>query len=212
MKGVFGVMCFRTDGDENAAEQSSQATRGEGAPLFQPDDESLIPKLARSAIETYVSERRVIEPDAIPESSLLCQRLSCFVSIKTADLELRGCIGTVEPEKSTLASEIISNAIKAATCDPRFPPVTAAELPFLCYSVDVLEPPEPARFTDLDPAKFGVVVADERGIRRGLLLPNIEGIDTSTQQVQIAARKAGIRPSDSLTLYRFRTRRFSKKS
>ena len=128
------------------------------------------------------------------------------------DGELRGCIGTVEPEHDTLASEIISNAIKSATRDPRFFPVSEAELSSLRYSVDVLEPPEPARFEDLDPSTYGVVVEDERGRRRGLLLPAIEGVETARQQVQIAARKAGIAAGEPLTLYRFRTRRFREPS
>ena len=137
--------------------------------------------------------------------------MACFVTIKTDGSELRGCIGTVEPEYDALASEIISNAVKAATSDPRFLPVSEAELPSLRYSVDVLEPPEPAQFDDLDPSTFGVVVADERGRRRGLLLPAIEGVETPRQQVLIAARKAGIAPGEPLTLYRFRTRRFRER-
>ena len=116
----------------------------------------------------------------------------------------------VEPEKETLAEEIITNAISAAVRDPRFLPVSPAELPSLRYSVDVLDPAEPALLEDLDPAVFGVIVTDHLGLRRGLLLPDIEGVRTASQQVYIAARKAGIAPQESLRLFRFRARRFNE--
>jgi len=189
---------------------TSSAAREAGSSTVN-EDEGAVPALARSAVESFISRRLIVEPTRAPESSILNQRLPCFVSIKMLDGELRGCIGTVEPEHDTLASEIVSNAIKAATRDPRFLPVSEAELSLLRYSVDVLEPPEPARFDDLDPSTFGVVVADERGRRRGLLLPAIEGVETARQQVLIAARKAGIAPDEPLTLYRFRTLRFRER-
>lgn len=183
---------------------------GEASPSAQPAEGSELPALARRAVEIFVLERRVVAPTPANSSSLLNVKRACFVSIKTADRELRGCIGTVEPEKETLAEEIIANAINAATRDPRFRPVSPDELPFLRYSVDVLDPAEPARLEDLDPAAFGVIVMDHLGLRRGLLLPNIEGIATASQQVQIAARKAGIAPHEPLRLLRFRTRRFGE--
>jgi AmmeMemoRadiSam system protein A len=173
-------------------------------------DESQIPALARKAVETYVLERRVVEPVFSSQTSLLNQQSACFVSIKTLGRELRGCIGTVEHEKSTLAEEVIANAIKAATRDPRFQPLSDNELPSLRYSVDVLGSLEPAQLADLEPAIFGVVVVDHSGLRRGLLLPNIESIKTAGQQVHVAAKKAGIKPDEPLRLYRFRTRRFSE--
>ena len=135
---------------------------------------------------------------------------ACFVCIKTAGRELRGCIGTVEPEHDTLAGEVIANAVKAATRDPRFRPVAGDELLSLLYSVDVLGSLESARFEDLNPATFGVVVIDQSGSRRGLLLPDIASIETAGQQVGVAARKAGIKPGEPLRLYRFQTRRFSE--
>lgn len=169
-----------------------------------------IPVLAREAVEIFVLRRRIVEPKPYSPSSLLSRRSACFVCIKTHGRELRGCIGTIEAEKSTLAEEIVANAVKAATRDPRFRPVSENELPGLRYSVDILESPEPARFEDLDPAVFGVVVVDNSGTRRGLLLPGIESIDTPELQVRIAAKKAGLKPDDSLKLYRFRTHRFSE--
>ena len=174
--------------------------------------ESGITELARNAVEAYVLRGQIVEPPPpFPETSpLLAKPAGCFVCIKTLRRELRGCIGTVEPEHATLAEEIIDNAVKAATRDPRFRPVSADELPSLLYSVDVLGSLEPTRFEDLNPAAFGVVVTDRSGSRRGLLLPDIESIDTADQQVGVAARKAGIKPGEPLRLYRFRTRRFSE--
>lgn len=171
--------------------------------------DSELPGLARRAVETFVLEHSVIAPTPSQSDSVLNQSAGCFVCIKS-DGELRGCIGTIDPARNTLAEEIIANAISAATRDPRFQPVSDTELPKLHYSVDVLYTPEPAKFEDLDPAEFGVIVEDEEGLRRGLLLPNIEGVETSTQQVRIAARKAGIPLHVPLRLQRFRVRRFSE--
>ena len=189
---------------------STPSGRGEESPSARPAEGSELPALVRRAVETFTLERRIIAPTPATRSSLLDQRSACFVSIKTVGRDLRGCIGTVEPEKDTLAEEIIANAINSATRDPRFRPISPAELPFLRYSVDVLDPAEPARLEDLDPAVFGVIVMDHLGLRRGLLLPNIEGIATASQQIEIAARKAGIAPHESLRLLRFRARRFSE--
>ena len=173
-------------------------------------DEERITELARNAVEAYVLGGRIVEPPPFSETSLLGRPSACFVCIKTRSRELRGCIGTVEPEHATLAEEVIANAVKAATRDPRFSPVSCEELPSLRYSVDVLGSLEPTRFEDLNPATFGVVVTDRSGSRRGLLLPDIESIETAGQQVGVAARKAGIKPGEPLRLYRFRTRRFSE--
>lgn len=163
--------------------------------------------LARLAVETFVRERRVIEKPPT-EEPMLKERAACFVSIKTYEGNLRGCIGTIEPAKETLADEIIANAVSSATRDPRFPPVAPAELSHLRYSVDVLSSPESAKFEELDPKVYGVIVEDERGLRRGLLLPDLQGVETARQQVDIAARKAGIAPETPLKLFRFRVERF----
>ncbi|HYG79636.1 MAG TPA: AmmeMemoRadiSam system protein A [Pyrinomonadaceae bacterium] len=185
--------------DENQAE--SQAAGQEGG--------EAIPALARRAVETFIRERRVIEnPPA--SGPLLEERAACFVSIKTHAGDLRGCIGTIEPAKKTLAEEIIANAVSSATRDPRFPPVAPAELSHLRYSVDVLSSPEPAQFEELDPKVYGVIVEDESGMRRGLLLPDLQGVETARQQVDIAARKAGIAPGAPLKLSRFRVERFGE--
>jgi AmmeMemoRadiSam system protein A/AmmeMemoRadiSam system protein B len=177
-----------------AIEPESAASNSEGEEL---------PALARRAIETFVREGVVIEPP-FEATELLNQRAACFVSLKTFTGDLRGCIGTIEPLRNTLAEELIANAIGAATRDPRFPPVAAEELASLRYSVDVLAAPEPAEFEELDPAVYGVIVEDEAGLRRGLLLPDIQGVETARQQVDIAARKAGITPGTRLKLTRYR--------
>ena len=166
-----------------------------------------VPALARLAVETFVaSGEQLTAPSEV--AGILSTPGACFVSIKTRTGDLRGCIGTVEPTKQTLAGEVIMNAISAATRDPRFPPVSTDELPNLVYSVDLLAAPEPARFEDLNPAVYGVIVEDETGYARGLLLPDIPGVDTVAQQVEIAARKAGIAPGTKLRLSRFRVVRF----
>lgn len=190
----------RRPADGHAAPASARA--------FKEDD--ALPALARRAVETYVLERSLYEPDAASLTILLRKPSACFVSIKTLERELRGCIGTITPTRASLAEEVVVNAVSAATRDPRFLPVSAEELTRLRYSVDVLGEPEPTRFEDLDPAVFGVIVEDETGSRRGLLLPDIGGVETAEQQVQIAARKAGLAPNQPHRLYRFRVRRFSE--
>ena len=179
------------------------------AQMLSRRDETLsdeLPRLARAAVETFVRSHEVIEGQT-ETRSLLTTRAPCFVSLKK-DGELRGCIGTVEPARETLADEIIANAISAAMNDPRFDPVREDELPQLRYSVDVLLPAEEAVLEDLDPKVFGVIVEDENGGRRGLLLPDIPGIDSAEQQVDIAARKAGIPYGTPVKLWRFKVDRF----
>ncbi|HEU4836950.1 MAG TPA: AmmeMemoRadiSam system protein A [Pyrinomonadaceae bacterium] len=164
------------------------------------------PALAREAVETFVRSGKILSPPRV--QGLLSARAPCFVSLKTLSGELRGCIGTIESARDTLAEEIIANAISAATNDPRFEAVGPEELPNLRYSVDVLFPPEETVMEDLDPSVYGVIVEDDNGARRGLLLPDIPGIDNAEQQVDIAARKAGIRRGDPVRLYRFKVERY----
>lgn len=162
-------------------------------------------KLAIEAIETYIKERRVIEPpeETTPE---MAGKAGVFVCLKKEG-ELRGCIGTFLPTAENVASEIIKNAISAATEDPRFNCVDFGELPCIDYSVDVLSAPEPVKsLQELDPKKYGVIVSS--GGRRGLLLPDLAGVDTVDQQVSIAKRKAGIGLTEPVTLHRFEVRRY----
>ncbi len=162
-------------------------------------------KLARNTIEQYVRTGATVAPprEQTPEMK---QRAGAFVSLHKHGA-LRGCIGTIEPASPDVASEVIRNAISAATRDPRFPPVQASELDELEISVDVLLPPEPIESIDeLDPKRYGVIV--QSGWRRGLLLPDLEGVDTAEYQVAIARRKAGIGPSEPVELYRFEVVRY----
>jgi len=162
-------------------------------------------KLAKLTIESYVRTGRTIDvPDDTP-GELRSARAGTFVSLKIRG-EFRGCIGTIEPVQNSLAEEIIANAISAATRDPRFLPVEERELDDLQYSVDVLTRPEEVSGPEeLDPRQYGVIV--ESGRKRGLLLPDLEGIDTVEEQVNIAQEKAFIHPNEPIKLYRFRVLR-----
>ncbi len=168
------------------------------------------PALARQAVETYIRDGDVLDSRRFTRG-LLTAPAPCFVSLKTLAGDLRGCIGTIEPSRDTLAQEIVANAISAATNDPRFDPVRTEELSNLRYSVDVLFPPEETVMEELDPSVFGVIVEDESGAHRGLLLPDISGITDAKQQVEIAARKGGIGPGKPIKLWRFRVERFREK-
>lgn len=167
-----------------------------------------LPRLAREAVEAFIRSGEILPAPREASAGLLSTRAPCFVCLKTLDGELRGCIGTIEPAKESLAQEIVANAISAAMNDPRFDPVSEDELPKLRYSVDVLLPAEETVFDELDPAVFGVIVEDETSGRRGLLLPDIPGVDTAEQQVEIASRKAGISRDTPVKLWRFKVERF----
>ncbi len=158
-------------------------------------------KLARKALEAYILRRETLKvPEGLP-AELRTQRAGAFVSIHEFG-KLRGCIGTFLPTRDCIAEEIIGNAISAATRDPRFSPITADELKWLEISVDILGTPEPAvSFDELDVKKYGVIVS--AGPRRGLLLPDLDGVDTVEQQVDIARQKAGIRKGEQISLQRF---------
>ncbi|HOJ10991.1 MAG TPA: AmmeMemoRadiSam system protein A [Clostridiales bacterium] len=159
--------------------------------------------LARMALEAYVREDRLIKPYEIgylPEE-MLNERAGAFVSIKK-DGNLRGCIGTTGPTRGNLAEEIIHNAISAGTKDPRFYPVEEVELGELVYSVDILKEPERVKsIEELDVIRYGVIVRS--GFKSGLLLPNLEGVNTPEEQVSIALKKAGIKPYEKYTMERF---------
>ncbi|MFQ5814550.1 MAG: AmmeMemoRadiSam system protein A [Anaerolineae bacterium] len=165
-------------------------------------------QLAKDTIETYVRERRTIElpKELTPEME---KRAGTFVSIHKHGM-LRGCIGTIEPTQANVAQEVIQNAISAATRDPRFPPITPEELADLDIKVDVLGEPEPVEsLEELDPRRYGVIVKSARDWRKGLLLPDLEGVDTVEYQVDVARRKAGIRPDEPIELYRFEVVRYT---
>jgi AmmeMemoRadiSam system protein A len=143
--------------------------------------------------ETDQNNNRESEP-AEQEKALLNRKAGAFVSLHKQG-QLRGCIGTIAPVRASLAEEIIENAISAAVHDNRFLPVTEDELELLEYSVDVLSETEPIDSQDqLDVKRYGVIVT--KGYKRGLLLPNLDGVDTVAEQLSIAKRKAGLSPNE----------------
>ncbi|MCS7233072.1 MAG: AmmeMemoRadiSam system protein A [Synergistetes bacterium] len=171
-------------------------------------EEHPLVRLARKAVESYVKQGKVISPP--PPSELtpeMKERAGVFVSIKKKG-KLRGCIGTYLPTCRNVAEEVIRNAIAACSEDPRFDPVREDELPLLEYSVDILTEPEPVDdLAELDPKLYGVIVEASDG-RKGLLLPDLEGVDTVEEQIEIASRKAGILPGESKRIYKFTVRRY----
>ena len=158
-------------------------------------------RLARLSLETYIRTGKYSKiPDGLPEE-MTKKRAGVFVSLKKYG-ELRGCIGTISPVTGSIAEEIIRNAVSAGVEDPRFPAVREDELPDLVYSVDVLSEPEPVSSLDeLDVKRYGVIVSSGR--RRGLLLPDLEGVDTVEKQISIAKRKAGIYDNEDVKIERF---------
>ncbi len=165
---------------------------------------SPLASLAKDTVEAFVKEGNIPELEELtPEMK---QRAGVFVSIHKFG-QLRGCIGTFEPTRDNVAQETIANAISSATRDPRFPPVAPNELKDLEYKVDVLTKPEPIDSQDqLDPRKYGVIV--ECGMRKGLLLPDLEGVDSADYQIEICRHKAGIFPDEPIKLYRFEVKRY----
>jgi AmmeMemoRadiSam system protein A len=162
-------------------------------------------ELARKSTEEFVRTGKIIPlPEKLaPELQV---KAGVFVCLKKKGT-LRGCLGTFEPCTETVAEEIVKNAVAAATSDPRFEPVTADELNSLEYTVDVLSMPE--KITDLkelDPKKYGVIVI--HGSRKGLLLPDLEGVDSVEEQLRIAKMKAWINPDDDVEVFRFTVTRY----
>lgn len=159
-------------------------------------------RLARQAIEEYVRTGKKIQTpkDGIPQE-MKDAKAGVFVSIKKEG-GLRGCIGTIQAIRPSIAEEIIENAISAASHDPRFPAIEAKELDRLTITVDVLEDTEKIDSLDkLNVKRYGVIVT--KGYKRGLLLPNLEGVDTVEEQVAIAKQKAGIGEHEKAELERF---------
>ena len=158
-------------------------------------------KLAISAINKYIKDKeRLTRPNNLPKE-MIEEKSGVFVSIHKFD-KLRGCIGTFLSVQSCIAEEIINNAISASTQDPRFSPIKEDELPYLDINVDVLSKPEDISSKDeLDVKKYGVIVSS--GFKRGLLLPDLEGIDDIDTQVSIAMQKGGIKEGEPIKLQRF---------
>ena len=205
----YGIARFSIEGDDERRDyldQYLEADRKRTGELRQSESPHVA--LARQTVESYVKTGRVCgDPEPLPDV-LAAERAGVFVSIKKQG-ELRGCIGTISPVTECIGEEIRANAVSAATRDPRFDMIAEDELPFLEYSVDVLAPAEPVESAEaLDPARYGVIVS--LGGRRGLLLPDLEGIDDAEEQIGIAMRKAGIPEKDRprVRLERFEVLRY----
>jgi AmmeMemoRadiSam system protein A len=163
-------------------------------------------EIAKKSVEIYVRENRIIKPSE-PVPPELAEKAGVFVSLKKHG-QLRGCIGTFMPLCESIEAETIINAISAATRDPRFHPVGEDELEELTYSVDVLSYPEKiSDLAELDPRKYGIIVVS--GYRKGLLLPDIEGVDTVKEQLRIAKMKADILPHEEAVIYKFEVKRYT---
>lgn len=164
-----------------------------------------LPRIAREAIRARLStgERLAISRPGAPPAPV-------FVTLRNPDGSLRGCIGSLTAVERDVAQETARSAVLAATRDPRFPSVTADELSGLHVEVSVLMPEEPVSdLSELDPARYGVVVRDRLG-RQGLLLPDVPGVTDAAMQVEIARRKAGIEPGAPVMLRRFEVKKFEE--
>lgn len=169
---------------------------------------SILTGLARQAIEYYLVHRTYLPvPKDLPRE-LYEQKAGVFICLKIHG-QLRGCIGTFHPQHDHIITEVIHNAVSAAVEDPRFSSVTLKDLSNINISVDILTPPESIDSPNqLDPKQYGVIV--QRGWRRGLLLPDIEGVNSIQEQISIARAKAGIKPNEPVELFRFRVERYSE--
>ena len=190
---------------EYLSRNGSGATPGVVPGTTQDTAQAAAPGILQAMEETVA---RIDLASVSADADLWNEQRGCFVSIKTRYGDLRGCIGTILPTQSGLGIEIMANAIAAATRDPRFPPMRLEELPDVRFSVDVLGTPEPVdNFAQLDPAKWGVIVT--RGSKRGLLLPDLPGVETVQQQVSIAMQKGDIHTTDGMSVQRFSVTRYS---
>ena len=191
--------------------------------------------LAKNTVEKYIREGKIISvPSDLPEE-FLSRKAGTFVTIEKCassahpplrrECKLRGCIGTYLPTKENIAEEVIHNAIAAATEDYRFGPIQKEELPYLSYTVYILSEPELVKnLKELDPKKFGIIVKTKGFLpssdvifnpspqpyqKTGLLLPDLEGVDTIEKQISIACQKGGIDPErEKIFIYKFTVEKY----
>ncbi len=212
-EATFGVgygICTFEVGDRDESRRFLEKWRKEKMEALEENRKNENPyvRLARFSLESYITTgKRISRSDLAGEkwadmpAEMYENKAGTFVSIHK-DGALRGCIGTILSTCDCIADEIMQNAISASTNDPRFPMIKESELPYLEISVDVLGNPEPISSPDeLDVIKYGVIVTSGR--KRGLLLPNLDGVDTIEEQIAIACRKAGIRDDEDYSLERF---------
>ena len=199
----YGVATFAVTGPDEGRRFGAQCEAMEQARLAEKKaSEDPWVKLARLSLETFVKTGKRLErlPDNLP-LEMTEHAAGAFVSLHVHG-QLRGCVGTTGPTAENIAWEIVQNAVSACARDPRFLPVTVSELNGLEYSVDVLGQPEPISSpAELDVKRYGVIVSC--GSRRGLLLPDLEGVDTVERQIDIARQKGGIGSREKYTLERF---------
>ena len=204
----YAVASFTVTGRDAGTDYAARLVRAEDAAIAElraaEDDYA---RLARMSIEHFVRTHSFASlPSDLPQE-LIEKRAGAFVSIKKYG-KLRGCIGTFLPAQKTLAEEIFYNAVSAAAHDGRFEPIEEHELNRLVYSVDVLSMPEPIESAaQLNPKIYGVIVKSLTDNRRGLLLPDLAGIDTAEDQIAIAREKARIQPKEAIALARFTVER-----
>jgi len=204
----YAVASFIVTGRDGSNDFAAQLQRSEDAVIAElraAEDDYV--RLARMSVEHFVRTHSYAQlPQELPQE-LTESRAGAFVSIKKYG-KLRGCIGTFVPAQQNLAEEILYNAVSAAAHDGRFEPIDEHELNRLVYSVDVLSVPEPIESAaQLDPKIYGVIVKSVADNRRGLLLPDLAGIDTAEQQIAIAREKARIQPKEPIALARFTVER-----
>lgn len=166
-------------------------------------------ELARLTVETYIKTGNMLKaPESLEDTQII--KTGVFVSIKTKNDKLRGCIGTVVANEESVIQEIINNSISASTKDPRFPKITENELDNLKYSVDILHPfiivDTPY---ELDPKNYGIILASATG-KRAILLPDLEGIVTIEDQLEACLKKAGISENEKYSLQKFKVDRYSE--
>ncbi|SHJ59383.1 AmmeMemoRadiSam system protein A [Pseudobutyrivibrio xylanivorans] len=198
----YGIASFYPQGSDKARhfrDSYLNRIRKELEEMARKSDDYV--RLARASLEGYILNREVIDvPENLPKD-MLTRQAGSFVSIHKNG-QLRGCIGTILPTTDCVAIEIIQNAVSASTRDPRFKPISAEELPYLEINVDVLgEPEDIESIEELDVKRYGVIVSS--GNRRGLLLPDLDGVDTVEKQVSIARQKGRIGPNEKVKLQRF---------
>ncbi len=205
-EGPFGVgyavASFNVTGEDNRRKFDIMAEKAmiEKCNNIRKNEDEYV-RLARLSLEHFVQKGEILKRPENLSEELMNKKAGTFVSLKING-QLRGCIGTISAVKDCIADEIIRNAVSACSEDHRFDPVTKDELPFLVYSVDVLGETEPVNgIEELDANKYGVIVS--RGMKRGLLLPNLEGVDTPKKQIEIALRKAGISVNEKYDIERF---------
>lgn len=199
----YGVAIFRTEGEDPTRHflPALDAFREEKLARIHAGEDPYV-RLARLSVDTYIRTGKKLTrcPDDLP-AEMTDERAGVFVSLHEYG-QLRGCIGTIGPVTGSIAEEIVQNGVSACSRDPRFPPVRPEELDSLVITVDVLSPSEPVSDpSQLDPKRYGVIVSCGR--RRGLLLPNLDGVDTVADQIRIAREKGGISAQDPYTLERF---------